>query len=415
MTMKAHGYCCTVLWLAALALVHDAYAFTTAGRSASYRRSPWGLTKLSSTSPAAVSASTDSSLGDVQSSSDGKDKKKFTDEGEHPVAVRAPLKFIGPYPTLALRFPKLATSSQRSRNATGVSLDFVLDTAANVNTINGQVAKELELDVVGSAVPGVGASGALSGGDTFMLGDTELEGVGEKFTFMTGLTASALPVASPAAAGLMSLAFLQSFQGVEFTWGSSSSDGEQKPAAVTFLSETPPQVLEDLVKVPIQRIPVTQLPSVTIEVNGVKMPALLDTGSPVTVFNAEAARRCGIDTVQSVEGDNKKSGNPLSNMASRLARAQAASRGDVLTILGSDGRQIDLLKSSDKTSVKMLGSKEFETVIFGESRVYVGDLPGLAALNGLGVDSPPAVVLGMDVLRTRPKMLLKAQNDEVWF
>jgi hypothetical protein len=39
----------------------------------------------------------------------------------------------------------------------------------------------------------------------------------------------------------------------------------------------------------------------------------------------------------------------------------------------------------------------------------------LAAMNGLGIDSPPAVVLGMDVLRTRPRMILRAQVPEIYF
>ena len=78
---------------------------------------------------------------------------------QHPDAVRSPLRFLGPYPTMPLRFPNLATSSQRERNITGVSLDWVLDTAANVNTINAQVAQELGLEKVGEAPGGVGAAG----------------------------------------------------------------------------------------------------------------------------------------------------------------------------------------------------------------------------------------------------------------
>ena len=36
---------------------------------------------------------------------------------------------------------------------------------------------------------------------------------------------------------------------------------------------------------------------------------------------------------------------------------------------------------------------------------YVGALPGLAALNGLGDNAGPAIVLGLDVLKRRPRML----------
>ena len=104
---------------------------------------------------------------------------------------------------------------------TGVTLDFVLDTAANTNTINAQVAGPtsqggLELEQVGAIAGGVGAGGALGGGATFMLGllystcaDAPKE---ERLVFMSGLTATALPVA-PAAAGLLGVAFLNSFAG----------------------------------------------------------------------------------------------------------------------------------------------------------------------------------------------------------
>ena len=39
---------------------------------------------------------------------------------------------------------------------------------------------------------------------------------------------------------------------------------------------------------------------------------------------------------------------------------------------------------------------------------FVGELPGLAALDGLGAKAGPAAVLGVDVLRTRPRMVYQA-------
>jgi hypothetical protein len=341
---------------------------------------------------------------------------------EESTTVRAPLKFVGPYPSLGLRFPELATASQKSRNVTGVSLDFVLDTAANTNTINAQVAGELGLEVVGAALPGVGSAGVISGGSTYMLGDAQLDGVGEDFTFMQELTASALPIASPAAAGLLSLAFLNCFEGgVEFDWGSQQvmEDGMlQRPPSVTFHGQVDNnfnKILDDMTRVPIQSIPVTNLPSVTIKVNGIDMPALLDTGSPITVLNKQAAQQAGIETVE-LPSPSKETKNPFAAAANRFkeaqATAQAAAQGDVLTIAGSQGRPVYLLKSTSKAQVALVGDSE---VSFGDGNVYVGDIPGLAALSGIGVQSPPAVVLGMDVLRRRPKMLLRARNNEVYF
>ena len=79
---------------------------------------------------------------------------------------------------MPLRFPNLSTPSQRERNASGISLDWILDTAANVNTINSLVARELDLVKVGVAPGGVGAGGGIDGGDTFLLGDGELDVLG---------------------------------------------------------------------------------------------------------------------------------------------------------------------------------------------------------------------------------------------
>jgi hypothetical protein len=338
-------------------------------------------------------------------------------------AVRAPLKFVGPYPCLGLRFPDMATPSQRSRNVTGVSLDFVLDTAANTNTINAQVAKELGLEVVGRALPGVASSGVINGGETFLLGDSQLEGLDEEpFTFMQELTASALPIASPASAGLLSLAFFYCFEGgVEFNWGSQVlEDGLVKnPPSVTFLGDKNKKLgkaLDEMTRVPITPIPVTQLPSVMVKINGVEMPALLDTGSPITVLNSQAARRAGIETVI-LPTQSKASANPFAAAANRFKEAQeaaqATSRGDILTIAGSNGQPTNLLKSFSQSEIFLVG--DTEDVSFGEGNIYVGDIPGLDALNGLGVDSPPAVVLGMDALRRRPKMLLRARDNEVYF
>lgn len=362
-------------------------------------RSGWGLKKSKLSSQLDVSKE-----AELISTSD--------DESMERTMVRAPLKFIGPYPAMGLRFPKLATSSQRQRNISGVALDFVLDTAANTNTLNAQVASELQLPVVGQALPGVGSAGALMGGETYLLGDAELDGVPENFTFMTNLTASALPVASPAAAGLLSLAFLQSFPAVDFHWGRKSvAEEDQEPPSITFMDDLPHKMLEGRVRVPIKRIPITQLPSITVTVKGIEMPALLDTGSPVTVLNAQAAKHAGIETI--IDSDEPK--NPIAAMKHKIELANAATRGDVLSIFGAGGGRVNLIKSKEPVSVKVAGADPGNTIDFGSGNLFVGDLPGLAALNGLGVDSPPAVVLGMDVLTRRPNMLLRAQVNEVWF
>lgn len=389
-----------------------------------------------------------------QTSTDDDTKTLVVDntEDENDV-VRAPLRFLGPYPTIPLRFPNLATASQRDRNITGVSLDFVLDTAANTNTINAQVAQELSLEKVGQAPGGFGAAGGIMGGDTFMLGDCELdinlgmakenravdeENEGseevdkEKFVFMQELTASALPVASPAAAGLLSLAFFYCFEGgVEFIWG----DSANPVPSVTFYGSDKHLNLDGMTCVPFDSIEGTMLPSVTLCVNGVEIPALFDTGSPITVLNARAAEKAGIATAIPMEDldpekQSKKDGkggswNPFSKLAANVQSAsqiaQATTRGEILTIAGTNGKPVYLVKSESPLELQVASkaeqsaSSQTKYTKLGENNVFVGDLPGLAALGGLGGDAaPPAAVLGMDFLRCRPKIVFRAQQNEIY-
>ena len=75
----------------------------------------------------------------------------------------------------------------------------------------------------------------------------------------------------------------------------------------------------------------------------------------------------------------------------RLVRAE---RGARVSMLGGDGAQAG----------REEGERREEALLGEECGVYVGDLPGLAALDGLGAAAGPAVVLGTDLLRKRPRM-----------
>lgn len=344
-----------------------------------------------------------------------------TDEtvAQDPNKVSSLLKFIGPYPSLGLRFPDLATQSQKERNITGISLDFVIDTAANTNTINAQVATELGCESVGSALPGYSAAGALDGGDTFLLGNCTLD-MPNKELFMTDLTASALPVASPATAGLLGVGFLNCFEGgVKFEWGGGV---DSRQSMVTFHGEDSgiEEQLKRMTRVPIDVIDQILLPSVTMNINGAKIPALLDTGSPVTVLNSAAAELAGLTTVvlENDGIDDEKGGfNPFKKIADNFKAAQslsqAASQGDVLVVGGSDGQRIELWRTEEKAQI-FLGPDE--AVSFPSTNIFVGDLPGLKALEGLNdTSSTPAAVLGMDVLKRKGVMVYRGMQNEVYF
>lgn len=244
------------------------------------------------------------------------------------------------------------------------------------------------------------------------------EGESTGFEFMQGLTASALPVASPAAAGLLGLAFFYCFEeGVEFNWG----DSEEGPSIVFHGSKKDLNV-NGMSRVPFESLPGSMLPSVTLCINGKEIPALFDTGSPITVLNSRAAEDAGIETTFSldeVKPKEKEDGgwNPFSKIAANIESAQkiadATAKGDILTIAGASG-PVRLMKSKSVLDVNVKASLGEQYARVGSSPVYVGDLPGLAALGGLGGEAPPAAVLGMDLLRSRPKVVFRARQNEVY-
>lgn len=321
------------------------------------------------------------------------------------------MKYIGPYPCLTLKFPDLATASQRQRNVSGIELDFVLDTAANTNTIQEAVAIELNLAIIGNAAPGLGAAGAIKGGDTYLLGDCQL--VPDLVLFMTNLSASSLPVASPAAAGLLGTAFLDCFEGgVEFCWSADDIiDHQSFPTKETnpyvVFHATPHSCnLEGLHPVPITPLNVSQIPSIPITLNGVPMNALLDTGSPITVLNAEAARIARVAAKSVIiRNDGNKNRNPfmaaLQSVQKNAEKVRAVANGDILLVAGS-GKAVELIQSANPVSISALSSSYGSVAVplADVPAVYIGDLPGLALLNGLGVSDLPAVILGMSNILT---------------
>lgn len=407
-----------------------------------------------------------------------------------PTKISSPLKYMAQnaYPAISLKFPSLSTSSQRERNITGIALDFIIDTAANTNTINGQVATELQCERVGSALAGYGAAGAIrvkdGNEDLFLLGDcsldipngnvnenankagenekvenqasgeTEMETKPEADIFMTNLTAAALPVASPAAAGLLGVAFLNCFEGgVQFDWGG-GIDG--RSPTVTFHAKDSgieEQLLTRMRRVELDILNEVLLPTVAMTINGVQIPALLDTGSPVTVLNSAAAEIAGLQTISlengnengnenenENDGNKKKKGlfnlNPFQKISDNFKAAQsmseAVSRGDILVVMGPEGR-IELKRTIERVTVRLgSGSDDGqEEVQFPKSSVFVGDLPGLKALEGLKASNndnlsddnddssssppPPAAILGMDVLKRLPMMVYRGVQSEVYF
>lgn len=309
--------------------------------------------------------------------------------------VVAPLKFIGPYPCLTLRFPDLNQTV----------LDFLLDTGANVNSIPTKIAQDLELPLVQSfeSLPLIGMSTMASdirsdghvqhAGDLYKLGDCQLHGLPQNRTFMTNLMAAALPYASPVGEGLLSLIFFQSFAaGVEFDWYGTDGD---PPTLIFYLGkQLPPEAKRNMIRVPLQPVNQVGLFTLIIQVNGVEMLAILDTGAPITVLSQEAAKLAGIE----------KGGPPAEHPA--------------LKISGVTGNPIDVQVSNDPVSIRA-GSVD-NSVSLGEGRVCIGDLPGMKIIEEIAATdrdhkNMATVVLGLDFLRRAYRMTLRAPQNEVWF
>ena len=238
---------------------------------------------------------------------------------------------------------------------------------------------------------------------------------------------------SPGGAGILSVAFLNCFTGgVEFRWGDpykgekwvpDGSDGsDDRMPALTFLGDDAPAAFTaGLSAAPVRVLPASGLPCVMLRVNGVDVPALLDTGSPITVLNRAAAAAARVDappvplTPAAAAAAFFSGGNPLARLQAAAAATrdsieaataprQRGPRGDTLQIGGADGQPVTLVRAAPAEFA--LGDAAFGDA----TRVFVGELPMLAVLDGLGADAGPAAVLGTDVLQRRPRMVYRAHE-----
>ena len=104
------------------------------------------------------------------------------------------------------------------------------------------------------------------------------------------------------------------------------------------------------------------------------MPALVDTGSPITVLNSAAASACAISSVSTKDSTQagpaaglppalKTLSRVAANLKTSLEGAQAEARGDVLRMAGGDGRHATLTDSRTTTGAKIGGSMESLLVV----------------------------------------------------
>jgi len=364
------------------------------------------------------------------------------------VGVVAPLKRIGPYPCVGLHFPDW------NQEGAETEYDFLLDTGANVNSIQSKLVERFHLPVfhpdtdgaenpVAAAAKGplplIGVTGgrnnkkadkhkptreSTSPVSMHLLGDCQLVGLPPpKLTFLRNLVGTSLPFASPVGEGLLGLPLFWTFPaGIEFDWH--GTDGDPPTLVFYFGEELPDEMAntDRMVKVPIQ-VMLGGLLTVKIRINDgpEEIPALLDTGSPITVINEEAASRLGIQVALPV-ADFRYSEVPS------------------VGIIGADGGTMKLDRSESPVSIEILGASSkgggddpregfISFFSLGQGYVWKGDLPGLELIStlsqtesvmGLVARQPtplapvPAVILGLDFLQNAYRMIVRAPKSELW-
>jgi hypothetical protein len=329
------------------------------------------------------------------------------------------------YVAITVGLPDRSTRAQRERGVKGVELDWCVDTACSTNFILPQVAYGLDVEIVGAAPSGVGATGAVSSGQEMLLGTAKLgsDGAdGSGTAAITGLSAAIVQVPAPGTAGILGRSFLNCFGAVEFDWRLSQNAG-----AMCLYQEYAPfdddGTMDDQTVVPLNELACGLL-AVDVDLNGVRMPALVDTGAPRTIINRAAAKAAGIATVDDASGSPEAAKkpstggfkNPFAAIQDAISRGreQALGSSGAVTVMGAGGRPERLDKASRSKDVEMIVSATSGSVCLSSPQILIGDLEAFRVGLGLRGDSTPGandgqpgIVLGLDALMSVPKVAMR--------
>ena len=308
-----------------------------------------------------------------------------------------------------------------------MELDWCVDTACSTNFITPQVAYGLDVEIVGAAPSGVGATGAVSSGQEMLLGTAKLgsDGAdGSGTAAITGLSAAIVQVPAPGTAGILGRSFLNCFGAVEFDWRLSQNAAG---ATMCLYQEYAPfdddGTMDDQTVVPLNELACGLL-AVDVDLNGVRMPALVDTGAPRTIINRAAAKAAGIATVDDASGSPEAAKkpstggfkNPFAAIQDAISRGreQALGSSGAVTVMGAGGRPERLDKASRSKDVEMIVSATSGSVCLSSPQILIGDLEAFRVGLGLRGDSTPGandgqpgIVLGLDALMSVPKVAMR--------
>ena len=343
------------------------------------------------------------------------------------------------YVAITVSLPDRATRAQRERGVKGVELDWCVDTACTTNFILPQVAYGLDVEIVGAAPAGVGATGAISSGQEMLLGTAKLGSDGDDgsgVAAITGLSAAIVQVPAPGTAGILGRSFLNCFGAVEFDWCGGASGGK----AAMYMHQAYAAFDDASEEARGEAVPMRELAcgllAIDVDLNGVRVPALVDTGAPQTIVNRAAARAAGIELVgedgddgedgsgssRSTDGNRNRAGggfkNPFAAVADAVSRGreQALGSSGAVTVMGAGGRPERLDKARRSRDVSMLvsgGGGRSETRL-SSPQILVGDLEAFRVGLGLRSDSvagagdgQPGIVLGLDALMSVSKVAMR--------
>ncbi len=298
------------------------------------------------------------------------------------IGVVAPLKSVGPYACLELNFPNV-------KSKPGVKINFVLDTAANVNTISREIANNLDLPVLVkgedlSILGSAGAGGSFQAGDVVLLGDSRLSGMPESQQnniFMSNMTLASmdLGIANSVGGGMLGTSFLGCFRGgVEFDWYGTDGD---PPTLQFYYDSLPEKAKQNCVCVPINIEDFFGVPTISVIINGNELRAIIDTGSPITVISPTVAADLGI-----------------------------LKKHDTIKVKGiDDGDAMKVSESLDEVTLSI------GDISINLDRILIGELPGLAmASNFVPECHQPHLLVGLDALRRTFRVIMRSSQAELW-
>lgn len=303
------------------------------------------------------------------------------------IGVVAPLHYSGPYACLGLDFHHL--KQNENAQLTGTSINFVLDTGANINAIRKDLAQSLELPTViskesFSAIKSAGVGGSFEAGNVVMLGDCHLSNMPNDVLFMRNMTAAAVDIglAGAVGGGLLGTSFFDCFSAVEFDWYGTDGD---PPTLIFYYKDLPEYAKENAFCVKLKSESFFNVPMMAVAINGVDVTAIIDTGSCISIVSPEIAKDLGLEKLERNDGHLNS-----------------------VKVAGVDRGRVDLAKAGN-ASITIANA-----TLADVDTLFVGQLPGLALAGGFG-DKVPQALIGLDVLKRMYRMIVRLSEKEIWF